>query len=36
MGDGALVPFAGSMRKRHLDADTLDEAIEAIRAELGG
>ena len=36
MGDGALVPYAGSMRKRQLEADTLDEAIEAIRSELGG
>ena len=36
MGDGALVPYTGSMRKRQLEADTLDEAIEAIRLELGG
>jgi hypothetical protein len=36
MGDGGLVPYTGSMRKRPLDADTLDQAIEAVRSELGG
>lgn len=34
MGDGALVPYTGSMRKRPLEADTLDQAIEAVRSEL--
>lgn len=36
MGDGALVPYVGSLRKRQLHVDTLDEAIEALRSELGG
>ncbi len=36
MGDGTLVPYAGSLRKRTLEADTLDEAIDALRSELGG
>ena len=36
MGDGGLVPYAGSMRKRELAADTLDEAMESIRSELEG
>ncbi|CAN5468221.1 hypothetical protein BH20ACT15_BH20ACT15_12180 [soil metagenome] len=36
MGDGSLVPYAGSFRKRWLEADTLEQAIEAIHAELGG
>ena len=36
MGDGALVPYTGAIRKHRLDAATLDEAIAAIRAELGG
>ena len=35
MGDGALVPYAGSLRKRQLQAGTLDQAIEAVRSELG-
>lgn len=36
MGDGALVPYAGAVRKRELgEASTLDQAIEKIRAELG-
>ncbi len=36
MGDGTIVPYTGAIRKRQLEADTLDEAIEAIRCELGG
>ncbi len=36
MGDGTLVPYAGAVRKRRLDAGTLDDAIAALRAELGG
>jgi len=35
MGDGSLVPYAGSLRKRQLQAGTLDQAIEAVRSELG-
>lgn len=34
MGDGTLVPYAGVVRKRRLEAATLDDAIEVIRAEL--
>ena len=34
MGDGTLIPYAGALRKRTLEADTLDEAIAALRAEL--
>jgi hypothetical protein len=36
MGDGTLVPYAGAVRRRRLEASTLDEAIAAIRAELDG
>jgi len=36
MGDGALIPYAGAIRKRRLEAGTLDEAIAAIRGELDG
>ncbi|MBM3667383.1 MAG: hypothetical protein FJW90_07885 [Actinobacteria bacterium] len=34
MGDGAVVAYAGSIRKRVLEADTLDEAFERLREEL--
>ena len=35
MGDGALVPYAGAIRKRPLGGvDDLDQALERIRAEL--
>jgi hypothetical protein len=35
MGDGTLVPYLGSIRKRALgEAPTLDQALERIRAEL--
>lgn len=36
MGDGTLVPYVGAVRKRRLQAATLDEAIAALRAEFGG
>jgi hypothetical protein len=36
MGDGALVPYAGAIRKRPLGGtDDVDQALERIRAELG-
>jgi hypothetical protein len=36
MGDGALVPYAGSIRKRPLGAaPSVDQALERVRAELG-
>lgn len=31
MGDGSLVPYAGGLRKRHLDAS---EPFESVREEL--
>lgn len=35
MGDGALLPYAGSIRKRSLGEPAgLDEALERVRAEL--
>jgi hypothetical protein len=34
MGDGALVPYSGAIRKRRLEAGGLDEAIERVRAAL--
>jgi hypothetical protein len=36
MGDGSLVPYAGAIRKRPLEAATLDEAIEGLREALAG
>jgi hypothetical protein len=34
MGDGALVPFAGVVRKRKLEGRTPDRAIEAVAEAL--
>jgi hypothetical protein len=34
MGDGSLVPYAGAVRRRRLEAATLDEAIAALRRAL--
>ncbi len=34
MGDGSLVPYEGTIRKRPLEADSLDDAIAALRASL--
>jgi hypothetical protein len=34
MGDGALVPYAGVIRKRRLDGRTPDRAIEAVEEAL--
>lgn len=36
MGDGALVTYSGSIRKQMIPADSLDGAIESVRAALGG
>jgi hypothetical protein len=35
MGDGTLVPYVGAIRKRRLEASSLDEAVNAIGDELG-
>jgi hypothetical protein len=34
MGDGTLLAYDGAVRKRPLDADSLDEAVEGLRAAL--
>jgi hypothetical protein len=34
MGDGSVVAYSGAVRKRELQASTLDDAIEALRADL--
>jgi hypothetical protein len=34
MGDGALVPYAGAVRKRRLGARSPDRAFEAVREAL--
>jgi hypothetical protein len=34
MGDGALVPYSGVVRKRRLDARTPDQALEAVEGAL--
>ena len=36
MGDGRLVAYAGGIRRRRLDAEGDEEAIEAVRRELSG
>ncbi|MDP9189646.1 MAG: hypothetical protein M3O25_10400 [Actinomycetota bacterium] len=36
MGDGSLVPYAGAIRKRQLQADSLDEAIGLLHEALRG
>jgi hypothetical protein len=35
MGDGTLVPYAGTIRKRKLGDGTLEQAIQRLREELG-
>jgi hypothetical protein len=35
MGDGSMVAYLGAIRKRRLEADTLDEALERLREALG-
>jgi hypothetical protein len=34
MGDGALVPYVGIFRKRRLNGQSLDQAIEAVAQAL--
>ena len=36
MGDGSLVPYRGAIRKRPLEARTLDQAIDGLRRALQG
>lgn len=36
MGDGAVVAYTGAIRKRRIEAEDLDEALERLRASLGG
>jgi len=36
MGDGSLIPYVGAVRKRRLEASTLDDAVARLREELGG
>lgn len=36
MGDGAVIAYTGSVRKRPIDADTVDELLEKLRAALAG
>jgi hypothetical protein len=35
-GDGSIVPFAGEINKRPIEAGTLDEAIDRLREALTG
>jgi hypothetical protein len=35
MGDGTLVPFAGSVGRRQLDAASGGDAFEVVKRELG-
>jgi hypothetical protein len=34
MGNGDLIAYAGAVRKRPLEADSLDDAVVAVRAAL--
>jgi hypothetical protein len=34
LGDGAVVAYTGAIRKRTIDADTLDQAFERLREAL--
>jgi hypothetical protein len=34
MGDGSTIAYRGTVRKRRLDADSLDEALERLREAL--
>jgi hypothetical protein len=36
MGDGAAVAYAGTIRKEAIEADTLEDAFERLRAILDG
>jgi hypothetical protein len=35
MGDGSVVAYTGTVRKRELEAASLDEAVEALSQALG-
>jgi hypothetical protein len=34
MGDGGIIAYTGTVRKEPLDAESLDEAVERLRAAL--
>jgi hypothetical protein len=34
MGDGAVIAYTGAIRKEEIEAETLDQAFERLRAEL--
>jgi hypothetical protein len=34
MGDGRLIPYTGAIRKRQLDGEGIDDALERLGAEL--
>jgi hypothetical protein len=36
MGDGALIPYTGLIRKRKLDPSTGESPFDAVRAALAG
>jgi hypothetical protein len=36
MGDGQAIAYTGAIRKRQIEADSLDEAFELLRDALGG
>jgi hypothetical protein len=36
MGDGSAVAYTGAIRKETIEADTLDDAFERLRANLDG
>jgi hypothetical protein len=36
MGDGQAIAYTGAIRKEQIDADSLDEALERLRAALVG
>jgi hypothetical protein len=35
MGDGTAIAYTGTIRKETIEADTLDEAFDRLRKELG-
>jgi len=35
MGDGGLVAYTGSIRKRTIEAETVDDTIDGLRRALG-
>jgi hypothetical protein len=36
MGDGTAIAYTGSLRKRQIEADSLDQAFERLAGELDG